>query len=74
MTVTDDRMQKRRDTFLMHTDEKPPAEPKRWLVVWVDIDVHGTKWQEWSNYEVEDDARRRAAGMSGKVYDLDAGW
>ena len=27
-------MQARRDAFALLTDERPPNEPKRWLVMW----------------------------------------
>lgn len=76
MTVTDDRMQKRRDAFLMLTDEKPPAEPGRWLVVWgaTSVDWGWTNWEEKAEADA-DAADATQEGLHGvKVHDLDAGW
>ena len=70
-------MQARRDAFLMLTDERPPEQPKRWLVVWTEDDRAGTKWTEWAQYDFGMDAehaRKQIArrGIDAQIHDLDA--
>lgn len=69
-------MKARRDAFLMITDEKPPAKPKRWLVVWT-WKIPLESWTEWSAFDSEDEAlecvrRLGAPAAPASVYDLDA--
>ena len=64
-------MQARRDAFLMLTDERPPAEPKRWLVVWEMTDGFD-EWTEWARFDESIAAEMLAIEMNGQVHDLDA--
>ena len=69
-------MQARRDAFLLLTEERPPADPKRWLVVWTDHTPTET-WTEWAQYDFGMDAehaRKQIArrGIDAQIHDLDA--
>ena len=47
--MSDDRMQHRRDRFLMETDELPRGNPNRWLVIWKEARTGGTGWATYDD-------------------------
>ena len=72
-TVMAPDMQARRDAFLMLTDEKPPAEPDRWLVVWDEVEHDGWKWTNWRSFNAHAPAEAFAAALMehAQIHDLD---
>ena len=67
-------MQARRDAFLMLTDEKPPAEPKRWLVVWgaTSIDFGWNNWASMIDAGLDAETAVNEGYHGVAVHDLDA--
>jgi hypothetical protein len=65
-------MQARRDAFTLLTDEKPPENLKRWLVVWTDHAPSET-WTAWAMYDSEDEAVTCAelGATDAQAHDLD---
>lgn len=68
-------MQARKDAFLMLTDERPPEQLERWLVMWTARDS-GYLWTEYHQFtdvrEAETWRQKYVPETNAKVYDLDA--